>query len=73
VLWHRLVPSAGVKIAVDEFRGALAGLVLAEAEVETMEQLAAFPTPGFALREVTDDVRYTGGHLVKHGRPEAAV
>ena len=32
--------------------------------------LAAFPTPNFVHREVTDDPRFTGGHLVKHGLPK---
>ncbi len=32
--------------------------------------MAAFPDPAFALREVTDDPRYTGGALVLHGAPD---
>ena len=37
--------------------------------MEWCSPLAAFPTPDFALREVTDDPRYTGGTLAVNGRP----
>lgn len=70
-LRHRLGSVSGVTVAVDEFEGELTGLILAEAEFQTPEHLAAFPTPDFAVREVTDDPRYTGGHLVRDGRPES--
>ena len=66
---HRLHAASGVLHSVDEFHGELAGLVLAEVECASSEELAAVPTPDFALREVTDDVRYTGGSLAKHGMP----
>lgn len=68
-LRHRLKAPPGVSIAIDEFQDALAGLVLIEAEFTSNEQRAAFPAPDFALREVTDDLRYTGGQLVQHGLP----
>jgi hypothetical protein len=29
-----------------------------------------YVTPAFLIREVTNDIRYTGGHLAVHGRPE---
>jgi CYTH domain-containing protein len=64
----RLVP--GIALLVDEFQGQLDGLVVAEADFATPELLAAFAIPDFADREVTDDPRFTGGHLVKHGIPE---
>jgi CYTH domain-containing protein len=66
---HRLRPVDGVTILVDEFQDGLAGLVMAEAEFETIEQLRAFPMPDFASREVTDDPRYGGGSLTKNGIP----
>ena len=70
-LRHRLrsiIPS--VKIHVDEFQAAHAGLFLAEAEFESADALAAFTAPPFAvLREVTSDLRYTGGILVREGVP----
>lgn len=68
-LRHRLVPVDGVFVVVDEFLGELAGLLLAEAEFDTPELLAAFPGPDFATREVTGDPRFTGGYLVNNGIP----
>jgi CYTH domain-containing protein len=68
---HRLKPVTGAAfVAVDVFEGPLAGLIMAEAEFEDMEAMAAFPAPDFTLREVTDDLRYSGGALVAHGLPE---
>ena len=66
---HRLQGPPGVMLLVDEFCGDLNGLILAEAEFDTPERLAAFPMPDFVEREVTDDPRYTGGCLIKHGLP----
>ena len=60
----------GATLSVDRFEGRLAGLFLAEAEFADDAAMAAFPHPAFAVREVTDDPRYTGGELVVHGRPE---
>lgn len=65
-LRHRLQPVPGALLAVDEFQGEHAGLVLAEAEFETPEQLVAFSAPEFAVREVTNDPRFTGSHLVRY-------
>ncbi len=66
---HHLAPVDGVAVSVDRFEGDLRGLILAEAEFESAAQMAAFPTPDFALREVTHDPRYSGGSLVEHGVP----
>lgn len=68
-LRHRLEPVEGVSMLVDEFQDELAGLVLAEVEFKTSELLKAFSGPDFAIREVTDDPRFTGGYLVKNGIP----
>jgi CYTH domain-containing protein len=57
--WHGM--HAGRRMAVDEFHGHLAGLVLAEVELEVDEPRLAMPS--FALAEVTDDDRYSGGSL----------
>ena len=62
----------GITLSVDRFEGTLAGLFLAEAEFADDATMAAFSDPTFALREVTDDPRYTGGELVANGRPEPA-
>jgi hypothetical protein len=50
---HRLVPVEGVAMSIDRFEGPLEGLILAEAEFDDDASMAAFPMPGFALREVT--------------------
>lgn len=70
-LRHRLQSSPGVLLLVDEFQGELEGLFIVEAEFETQEQLEAFEMPGFAVCELTDDPRFTGGHLAKNGLPES--
>lgn len=69
---HRLHAPDGVLLSADEFQGELAGLVLAEAELASALALAAFPSPAFAVREVTADPQFTGAWLVKHGVPSAA-
>ena len=69
-LRHRLHQFPGVAMLVDEFQGDLEGLIMAEAEFKTFDLLAAFPIPDFAVREVTDDPRYSGGNLVKYGLPK---
>ncbi len=70
-LRHRLQSNIpGVKMHVDEFQAAHAGLFLAEAEFESADALGAFTALPFAvLREVTSDLRYTGGMLVREGVP----
>lgn len=69
-LRHRWQHPLGVAMLVDEFQGELHGLILAEAEFKTPDLLATFPMPEFALREVTDDPRFTGGHLVRNSIPK---
>jgi CYTH domain-containing protein len=69
-LRHTLRSPPGVVLSVDQFQGELTGLVMVEAEFGAFDLMAAFPMPDFAFREVTDDPRYSGGHLVKHGLPE---
>lgn len=66
---HSLGKIDGANVFVDVFEGALSGLIMAEAEFETVEAMEAWPMPDFAYREVTDDVRYTGGMLVTDGLP----
>ncbi|RDS79250.1 hypothetical protein DWU98_19060 [Dyella monticola] len=57
-------------MAIDEFQGELCGLIMADAEFESLEQLSAFPAPHFAQREVTDDPRFTGAVLANSGLPD---
>jgi len=68
---HHLAPADGFAYGVDVFEGELAGLILAETEFATAEALAACPGPDFAVREVTQDLRYAGGWLAAHGLPPA--
>ncbi|KQW78809.1 hypothetical protein [Brevundimonas sp. Root1279] len=67
---HSLGKIDGADVFVDVFEGALSGLIMAEAEFETLEAMERYPMPEFAVREVTDDVRYTGGMLVVDGLPD---
>jgi len=69
---HRLHAPPGVVLSVDVFEGQLAGLILAEAELESDSAASAFAPPPFALREVTDEVEYTGGWLAQHGLPRTS-
>ena len=48
---------------IDIFEGKLAGLILAEIELERVEDIAGLSFPPFALAEVTADLFFTGGNL----------
>jgi len=50
--------------SIDIFAGRHQGLILAEMEFEKESESGEFPLPLFALKEVTDDPFFTGGHLV---------
>jgi CYTH domain-containing protein len=54
----------GRKYSVDVFLGDLRGLVLAETDFDTDEEMDNFPPPPFAFRDVTNDELFTGGSLV---------
>jgi CYTH domain-containing protein len=58
------------RYSIDVFEGELEGLILAETEFASEEEMRAHPLPDFAARDVTDDVRFTGGWLVANGLPE---
>lgn len=68
-LRHKLQSPADIVLSVDQFQGTLAGLTLVEAEFRSPERMACFGKPEFATLEVTDDLRYGGGHLAAHGIP----
>jgi CYTH domain-containing protein len=53
----------GRKFSVDMFLGDLFGLVLAEVSFETDEELDNFPSPPFAIADVTGSELFTGGRL----------
>jgi CYTH domain-containing protein len=65
----RLIVAAYV---VDAFAGPLAGLVLAEAEFDSLDDAAAFRPAAFCRAEVTDDRRFTGGELARAARDDVA-
>jgi CYTH domain-containing protein len=69
-LRHKLQSPPNVAIHVDEFQDVLEGLIMVEAEFSTADMLATFPMPDFAVREVTDDPRFSGGYLVRNGLPK---
>jgi adenylate cyclase len=56
--------------AVDAFSGMLAGLVLAEVEVDNRD--VALDLPSWVGREVTHDDRYSGGRLARASAEEIA-
>jgi CYTH domain-containing protein len=53
---------------IDVFEGVLEGLVLAEAEFESAAEAEAVTIPDFIVHEVSSDVRFTGGLLVRASR-----
>ena len=53
---------------IDVFEGPLQGLRLAEVEFQDAAQADAFTAPDFLTHEVTGDVRFTGGELVRASR-----
>ncbi len=64
---------AGRTYSVDVFDGHLAGLILAEVGFETSDQMTEqWRLPPWVLREVSDDLRFTGGALAGLAQDEAA-
>ncbi|HEX8845267.1 MAG TPA: hypothetical protein VF791_11515 [Pyrinomonadaceae bacterium] len=55
----------GRTYSIDVFLGALWGLILAETDFETDEELRAFKPPPFASLEITGEELFTGGRLVE--------
>ena len=55
----------GRRYCVDVFLGPLRGLVLAETEFETDEEMDSFPVPPFALMDVSRDELFTGARLAE--------
>jgi adenylate cyclase len=65
-----LVPlSDGLTAEVDDYEGALAGLLTAEVEFADEAAALAFEPPEWLGREVTDDSRYANRTLAVHGIP----
>lgn len=59
----------GIEFSVDEFGGHLQGLILAEVELALDE--AGPPVPPLAVRDVTEDDRFSGGRLASLTPTEA--
>ena len=55
----------GRRYSVDVFLGPLRGLVLAETDFDSDEEMDAFPAPAFAHSDVTRDELFTGARLVE--------
>jgi CYTH domain-containing protein len=55
----------GIQFGIDVFEAKHTGLVLAEVEAPTDEQLFSIPLPDFASKEVTDAAFFTGGNLAR--------
>jgi len=64
---RHVVPHAGKRWEVDEFRGAHQGLVLAELELSSAKD--KFQRPSWLGREVTGVRRYDNSALAKQGKP----
>lgn len=63
----------GRSFGVDVFGGRLAGLILAEVGYEESDEMnEQWPLPSWVLREVSNDVRFTGGALARLTSDEAA-
>ncbi len=52
-------------MGVDVFAPPLDGLILAEVEFLTDDEMAEFALPDYVAAEVTSDVRFTGGELAR--------
>lgn len=62
--------SDGLEYGIDVFEGTLTGLILAEIECETKQDCEQLQPPSFSLKEVTDDIFFTGGFLSKLTKEE---
>lgn len=60
-------------LLVDEFAPPLAGLCIAELELDSEEELRGFVPPPFVVAEVTHDERFTGGRYAGMTAAELAV
>lgn len=67
---RRISTTDGIRLAIDTFEGALAGLRLAEVEVGDVAE--PIPCPVWLGREVTHDDRYSGGQLARTSAAELA-
>jgi CYTH domain-containing protein len=59
----------GLLLEVDEYHGALAGLIVAEVEFPSVGASEAFAAPRWLGSDVTDDPRYANRRLATDGVP----
>ena len=69
--YFRRLPS-GLKEEIDIFSGALEGLAYLEIEFPDIESAALYPTPVWAVADVTQDLRFKNSSLAQHGLPETS-
>lgn len=62
----------GIHYNIDVFEDNLARLVLFEVEAEDEETIKNIATPTFAIKEVTDDIAFSGGKLCQYSNYEIA-
>ncbi|MBQ4630964.1 MAG: CYTH domain-containing protein [Clostridia bacterium] len=60
----------GYTMEFDIFEGALSGLCYMEIEFPDEESALSYPTPPWAIKDVSDDFRYKNAGLAKFGMPE---
>jgi CYTH domain-containing protein len=58
---------------IDVFETGLQGLILAEAEFDSVEEAEALIVPPFAVAEVSTDQRFTGGQIARASRKDVAM
>ena len=63
----------GRTYSVDVFLGDLRGLILAETDFESVEEMASFVAPPFAVLDVTNDEMFTGARLAHLSAEEIRV
>ncbi len=64
------VESDGISWSLDQFEGDLIGLELLEIEWPDYDGLCKLSPPDWTVTEVSHDIRYQGGTLIKLGIPE---
>ena len=62
------VETEGGAFSVDQFLDALDGLVLAEIECRSADELKSLSIPDWVAREVSHDIEYQGGQLARHNK-----
>ena len=64
------IVEGGRSFSIDRFGGELAGLWLAEIELEDGDELVALPNPNWSVADVSHDPRYQGFTLAQCGIPK---